>query len=102
MRAVTKTSITVDKSTLERFNRLRSEFTPDDYPDPSADEFLNNMMNAWERGDPTTDVGEDVILPSNGPDVDDVLAELEQTRELVEHVPDRTADELEGRFGGHP
>lgn len=34
--------------------------------------------------------------------VDELLDELKRVRELVERNPDRTADELEGRFGGHP
>lgn len=89
-----KTSISVDESTLERFNAIREECKTDHTPAPTANGMLQSLMDEWETGGPNDprDIDEDVILPSNGPDVDELLAELKQVRELVEQNPDRTAE----------
>ena len=50
------TTITVQPDTLERFNELKAELgeAEPNVPEPSADGFLNSLMDTWEKVD---DVG---------------------------------------------
>lgn len=104
--------MTIDKSTLERFNSLKEELNEQqDGPDHSADTFLQGLMDTWEavdEGHYNSDVEElveelkDELSMANDPgeevDVEGLYDEIEKVQELVEKVPDETAEEFGRKY----
>jgi len=90
------TSIALKNSTKERLDELK-EHEKESYDSvvsriasdqPETEVDLDDVMNQLSMaGDPTVDI-----------DVDGLMAELKKTQELIESVPDRTAENVEGRL----
>jgi hypothetical protein len=117
-----KTSITITESTLKRFNELREQCKTDHTPAPTADGMLNSLMDEWEREQPLDgempELGDgEVAIVTNDHGTAERLADaieavggdgqtmldqpetLGEVKELVERIPDRTADRLASEFG---
>jgi len=95
-----RTSITVDESTLERFNDEKGAFGADDMPNASADRFVNSLLDTLEA----VESGHYDDLPDGLLVMRDADPEtLEAIRESVENTEDRTdkikwmLEELTGR-----
>lgn len=75
-----QTTITVSKSTLERFNDLKSDAndsTPGHVPEPNADLFLQSLMDTWDAVDSETDTPVDY---------GELPAELEAISEQLDRI----------------
>lgn len=84
-----KTTISVDESTLERFNRIREECQNDHTPPPTADGMLNSLMDEWEAGGPN-DPRDPEELTGDEPTRAEIDAALERIESSVETVESRT------------
>lgn len=98
--------MTIDKSTLERFNSLKEELNEQqDGPDHSADTFLQGLMDTWEavdEGHYNSDVEElaeelkDELSMANDPSVEvDTETILNRIDDLESQLPPKVAEELQ-------
>lgn len=94
-----ETSIPCREDTRERLKDLRG----DEYQ--NWDALLNDMADAWEQSPHSIDIDEfvNLLTSANEPDttleVQELVDELQKTQELVERVPEDTAEALGERFG---
>jgi hypothetical protein len=108
-----QTTITVQEQTLERFKQLKNELDEQqDAPDHTNELFLQALMDTWEAaGDGYYDnpdaeaIAEQLkneISMANDPtvevDTEGLIREMEKLQELVERVPENTADRFEEKY----
>jgi chaperonin cofactor prefoldin len=105
------TSISVEESTRDRFNRLKAELDEQqNAPDHTANSFLSALLDTWEAVDDGhyQDVNADLIADELKQEIDSLTFDgavfkdeaeriMARIDELESRIPKRTADELEGR-----
>lgn len=92
-----KTSLSVSTSTLERFKSVKQDAEGENYP---HDRFLNDLMDTFngEGDEDPTQNGEYERWSTEVEHQQRLLQEHAKTQELLEHLPQDIADELEGRM----
>lgn len=110
---VAESTITIQDSTLERFNQLKEELSEQqEAPDHTAETFLNALLDTWEAAengyysDPSAEeIAEqlkDEISMANEPmaelDVEELYDEIDRLKELVERVPEDTANKFGEKY----
>jgi len=105
-----KTTITIRKDTLERFNELKAEAGEESHQEPSANLFLEMLITEWTGDDPDdtwalSGVVTQDIIDEIAATVDDtgLVDDSKVAREVAgqidyTHLADRVADEVERRM----
>jgi hypothetical protein len=84
-----QTTITVKPETLERFKTLRSDVTDASMPEPSADVWLNQLLDNWERD------MDDVTLAGHGDGLSGIPGDVDALVDALADDGDATGDALD-------